>query len=411
MHTRWTVFFSLSSVLPSHLVLVTNSIANTENPQFVKVLVANKKRFTALRDLTVEGAQAELERQAIERKDRGDTSRGSSIDSMRRPAPLRTSSLAEVPEDSQFTIGDDDDNDDNHDDNHEDNEEEETDAEVSEKSTADSSQGTCSATDNTIAASPARLSDKARGKQPAAALRVSTSRNPSLTSLSTLTPVTTSQTFLPSEQWLANWSTQLPLDAILNVIEEAEKSPLGFTPITAPRQEHHANLSTTAPETQPSSRREARQSAQFTRHSAESSRSSQAAHGTDGQGHLSSKGKHNVTHSSSAPALNMTTDTSTIEDIRPAAGGPVNFSWTAVAIGWYNALIWSRIYVQEAEAFQGSGGLYSSTDIRLFRRQGASQEISLRSPKGAIDAVGLSLANRISSINLPDAFGGGGHGK
>lgn len=96
------------------------------------------------------------------------------------------------------------------------------------------------------------------------------------------------------------------------------------------------------------------------------------------------------------------------DDIKPAAGGPVSFTWTAVAIGWYNALIWSRIYLQEAEAFQGSGGLYSSTDIKLFRRQGASQEISLRSPKGAIDAVGLSLANRFSSINLPDALGGGG---
>jgi hypothetical protein len=85
------------------------------------------------------------------------------------------------------------------------------------------------------------------------------------------------------------------------------------------------------------------------------------------------------------------------EDVKPAAGGPVNFQWTAVAVGWYNALIWSRIYLQEAEAFQGSTGLYNSTDIRLFRRHTASQEISLRSPKGAIDAVGNSLAQKISS--------------
>jgi hypothetical protein len=78
----------------------------------------------------------------------------------------------------------------------------------------------------------------------------------------------------------------------------------------------------------------------------------------------------------------------------------MTFQWTAFAIGWYNALIWSRIYLQEVEAFQGSGGLYSSTNVVLFKRSTGGQEISFRNPKGAIDAVGNSLAQRISSISM-----------
>lgn len=62
--------------------------------------------------------------------------------------------------------------------------------------------------------------------------------------------------------------------------------------------------------------------------------------------------------------------------------------------------------MQEAEAFQGSGGLYSSTNVVLFRRSAGNQEISLRSPKGAIDAVGQSIAQRISTFSLKPTGGG-----
>ena len=58
------------------------------------------------------------------------------------------------------------------------------------------------------------------------------------------------------------------------------------------------------------------------------------------------------------------------------------------------------VYLQEEEAFHGSGGLYSGTNIVLFRRSATNREISLRRPRGAIDAVGNSLAQRISSISM-----------
>lgn len=86
-------------------------------------------------------------------------------------------------------------------------------------------------------------------------------------------------------------------------------------------------------------------------------------------------------------------------DVSPSAPKEA-FQWTPVAIGWYTALIWSRIYLSEAEAYQGAGGIYSSTNILLFKRSVTEQEISLRSPKGAIDAVGNAVAQRISSIGL-----------
>lgn len=377
----------------------------TENHQFVNVLVASKKQFRALKEVTLEGALAEAERQAMDRKDRGDhyspsKSRGSSMDSMRRPAPVQRPSLAEVPEDNQFTIGDDEEHDDL---------DTGLDAEFDEKSGDISGQRTSSAKGEVEGTSSAGMSAKARGKQ-RAALQISTSRNTSTTSLPTLTPTAASQVFQPSEHWLESWYAELPLDRILNVIDESEVQRHGVSARShnsvIREEEHNADFPGKTSEDQPGNRREARQSSQLSRQSIESGRSSQAAYGADGQGHLGSKGKHHATACAARVGKNFA-DLSETDDIKPAAGGPVNFQWTAVAVGWYNALIWSRIYLQEAEAFQGSGGLYSSTNIKLFRRQGASQEISLRSPKGAIDAVGASLAQRISSISIPDALGGG----
>lgn len=108
-----------------------------------------------------------------------------------------------------------------------------------------------------------------------------------------------------------------------------------------------------------------------------------------------------LTHAPPPPPSKPANDDDIAEDpILPSSTPfPVPFQWTSVAIGWYNALIWSRIYLQEGEAFQGPNGLYSATEIRLFRRHSAKEEVSLRNPKGAIDAVGNSLAMRIGSLS------------
>ncbi|KAF7194211.1 Protein HID1, partial [Pseudocercospora fuligena] len=368
-----------------HAILENNF---EENPQFVKVLIASKHRFQALRDLTIDNALAELDRQALERKERGDAavirspSRQSSFDSIRTPANARAPSLRNVPEHDKlddherFTIGDDED-------------------EEGESESAVTSPLSETGPD-------VRLSERARGKQPLSLNE--TSRNASTTSLPTLTPISTSQTFRPSQQWLESWVSQSPLEEILHTIEEAEirRQHVSSTRNSTSEDGHIPNTSREKQSLE--SGREARQSAQFARQSAEGDRtgSTQAARGADGQGSLKPEGMCCATRIIFRDFL-LTIETG---DIKPAAGGPVSFQWTAAAIGWYNALIWSRIYLQEGEAFQGPNGLYSATDIRLFRRHSAREEVSLRNPKGAIDAVGNSLAQRIGSLSITSPTSG-----
>ncbi|CAK3828394.1 Hypothetical predicted protein [Lecanosticta acicola] len=350
-----------------------------ENGRFVEALVAHRSRFRALREFTIDGALAESDRQAQERKERGldasgirsPASRTTSMDNIRGslqgPQPFRPTSLDNVPEDGRFTIGDDDDNH-GHD-------TDDLDAhEVPQRS-------------NTTAASHAEgaeeapersLSEKARGKQPATATSTpieSTSRNTSTASLPALTQsATTPSQFVPTQEWLDSWHPKiLPLlDNILKTIDLAETKQLQFkeppppTPLTplngatTPRPAD-ADLPASSPKAQPP----------------------EAPRRPDGQSPLQAA-----------------------EPPSPAPGGhpKIAFEWTAMAIGWYTALIWSRIYLTEAEAFQGSGGLFSSTNVLLFRRgrEQVAQSplgsgITLRSPRGAIDAVGDGILRGISS--------------
>ena len=50
---------------------------------------------------------------------------------------------------------------------------------------------------------------------------------------------------------------------------------------------------------------------------------------------------------------------------------------------------------------KGTAGVWNNTSIRLFRvQQGESQAPSLLAPRGAVDAVGSNLVQRIGSLNL-----------
>ncbi|KAF2171088.1 hypothetical protein M409DRAFT_35897 [Zasmidium cellare ATCC 36951] len=335
--------------------IVENHVA--ENRRFVEVLVANKKRFKSLQEYNIDGALAELDRLAQQRKDRGEDalsinsplsgSRPASFESARGPPPAasaRSSSLGDVPENDRFAIGDDDD--DQEDDGGESEEDEETPQASSTTATSNLAEGTSSP----------RLSEKARGKQPATttvSIASASSRTPSTTSIPSLsnnnltqnTSNTTSETtsaFRPTQDWLDTWLPRLQsqVHTLLQAIELAEKKQIHFVE-TAPRISN---------------------------------------------GDFSSSVAQEKRSAATPPA--------------PNSYPKEAFQWTPIAIGWYTALIWSRIYLSEAEAFQGSGGIYSSTNILLFKRSATTQEISLRSPKGAIDAVGNSLAQRISSISM-----------
>ncbi|KAK4623046.1 uncharacterized protein CLAFUR5_07371 [Fulvia fulva] len=368
---QWLVNKENTDVLIIEYLDAVNSILGNnyqENRKFVEVLVASRSRFKALRAFTLDSALDQLNRDAQHRKDRGEDvsamrspiSRTTSLDSVRGPPSARAPapSLGDVQEHETFSIGDDDDDDE---------------TPIPQSDTVNRA----SAED----ASSPRLSERARGKQPAVSV-ASTSRTPSTTSLPSLSTSRSPNVsqLQPSKEWLDSWlpQVQAKLEPILHIIDLAEKKQLKFKEYGS-KSAATTPAATDVPSTPTKQSLEERRKATEPSELASKPGEEEDSHQADGEGGFQAE-------RDSPPTTT-----------RP----PTGFQWTAVAIGWYTALIWSRIYLSEAEAFQGPGGLYSSTDVRLFSRRSAAQEISLRSPRGAIDAVGDGLVKRISSMSLP----------
>lgn len=176
------------------------------------MVVRSRKRFKALRDFTVEGAVAELDRQAQERKDRGlndvvasgvRSPRNNSIDSLRSPISARSPQLGNVPEHGAFAIGDDDD--------------EEVADEMTGSTTFTSPLvASTSLVDDAVPMQSRSMSEKARGKQPVGqgSFSRSTSRNTSTASLPALTTTPSNasntitapsqQQFRPTTDWVSS---------------------------------------------------------------------------------------------------------------------------------------------------------------------------------------------------------------
>lgn len=84
-----------------------------------------------------------------------------------------------------------------------------------------------------------------------------------------------------------------------------------------------------------------------------------------------------------------------------------SFEWSALSMGWYESLLWGFIFASEMVVGSASGstpgtvGVWNGTGIRLFRvQETAVQGPTLLAPKGAVDAVGSSLVQRIGNLNL-----------
>ncbi|KAM4056286.1 high-temperature-induced dauer-formation protein [Hirsutella rhossiliensis] len=200
-----------------------------ENPELILAIVKNKKRIEALRTFTLESGQEEIERRNRRRKDVGNLgdsfdsgSVRSSLDSARSPppAPSRTPTLEEVPEDGTFAIGDDD--------------EDDSDEDLQPTpapSTASENQSQASSAANVDDAVPIQLrgmSEKARGKMPAGAR--SFSRQNSTTSLGAQSASGQTQggVFEATAQWIDSWLPELPLHTILTVIRQVSSLELDF---------------------------------------------------------------------------------------------------------------------------------------------------------------------------------------
>jgi len=77
------------------------------------------------------------------------------------------------------------------------------------------------------------------------------------------------------------------------------------------------------------------------------------------------------------------------------------FEWSPLSLGWYESLLWGFIFASEMVVSKGTAGVWNGTLIKLFRvQETAAQTPSLLAPRGAVDAVGSNLVNRIGNLGL-----------
>ncbi|KAM0256906.1 hypothetical protein ACHAQJ_004728 [Trichoderma viride] len=207
------------SLLHSLLDSINSIIENKyqQNPELILAIFKNKKCIEALRTLTLESGQEEIEKISRRRKDSGshvgpfdDGSRRSSVESN---VLSRTQSLEEVPEDSAFAIGDEDDDD-----------SEGEPQPTPTASTASENPSQASSATNVEDAVPVQMrgmSEKARGKMPANIQ--SFSRQNSSTSLGAYSSANQAfgGNFEPTAPWIDSWLPELPLHTILTIIQQA----------------------------------------------------------------------------------------------------------------------------------------------------------------------------------------------
>ncbi|KAL1593827.1 hypothetical protein SLS60_010560 [Paraconiothyrium brasiliense] len=200
------------------------------------------------------------------------------------------------------------------------------------------------------------MSEKARGKMPVG--QPAFSRQNSTTSLSSIaTPALgTAEFFAPSAAWIESWLPELPLHTILMLISE-----------------------------------------------------------------LGPKIPNTGSSTADTAAALMTIRESEIRGIEPSPIKNYSFEWSPLSMGWYESLLWGFIFAGEMLVSKGTAGVWNNTSIRLFKvQEAAAQAPSLLAPRGAVDAVGSTIVQRIGSLNLRDratqmaqgaATGGGNSGE
>lgn len=84
-----------------------------------------------------------------------------------------------------------------------------------------------------------------------------------------------------------------------------------------------------------------------------------------------------------------------------------SFEWSPLSMGWYESLLWGFVFSSEmvvgtaSGATPGTVGVWNGTGIRLFKvQEAATQGPTLLAPRGAVDAVGSNLVQRIGNLSL-----------
>jgi hypothetical protein len=114
--------------------------------------------------------------------------------------------------------------------------------------------------------------------------------------------------------------------------------------------------------------------------------------------------------SNTAEALAIVRDTE-VPGIEPSPVRVHLFEWSPLSLGWYESLLWGFVFASEMTVAKGTAGVWNNTSIRLFKvQEAAAQAPSLLAPRGAVDAVGSNLVQRIGNLNLRGQTQRGGAG-
>ncbi|EER27733.1 hypothetical protein D8B26_006164 [Coccidioides posadasii str. Silveira] len=321
----------------------------SKNPYLVYAVLKSKRRFESLRAFTLESGQQEIEQQRHLRKASLSGSDHFTHQSYVQPSEeIRspTRPLSHVPEeDGTFAVGDDE--------SDEETLRQETPSQSSPSLDNSRPPSLASPTDDSVPHQLRGLSEKARGKMPAG--QATFSRQNSTTSLSSYAAAsgfsTASSGFVPTAAWIESWVPELPLHTILTVISAI------FPHVPAAALE-----SSVSPEAR--------------------------------------------TLLSELPSFAEEPHIQSVLS-EPTPIQVHMFEWCPLSLGWYESLLWGFIFSSEMIVGSASGstpgavGVWNGTAIKLFRVQEAvAQGPTLLAPKGAVDAVGSSIVQRIGSLNL-----------
>ncbi|KAL3481812.1 high-temperature-induced dauer-formation protein-domain-containing protein [Aspergillus californicus] len=337
----------LSSVLESMNAILEHKFK--ENPYLVYAILKYRRRFEAVREFTLESGQQEIERQNERRKSENRDTITSPVlsaseDDTRLSSGAR-SPLGRIPEEhsSPFSIGGDDSDDEG--------EGQHTPEQDSASVQTSRRQSISSATDESVPLQLRGMSEKARGKMPAG--QPTFSRQNSMASQVSISPALapSASGFTPTTAWLESWLPELPLHTILTIISTI----LPNVPDSALQSSSNAEARTLV---------------------------------------------ENLASFSEDPMIQII-----ISDPPPTRVH--SFEWSALSLGWYESLLWGFIFSAEmvvgsaSGATPGSVGVWNGTSIKLFRvQEAAAQGPTLLAPKGAVDAVGSNLVQRIGNLSL-----------
>lgn len=110
---------------------------------------------------------------------------------------------------------------------------------------------------------------------------------------------------------------------------------------------------------------------------------------------------HSVDSANDSAAVKVAIQKATVRGIEPSPVRVHLFEWTPLSIGWYESLLWGFIFASEMLVSKGAAGVWNGTIIKLFHVQAtAAQTPTLLAPRGAVDAVGSNIVNRIGSLSL-----------